>query len=98
MKWVLSLNESGLDFGGDVSLTTSDIVLKFSIADPASLWHAAAKRLQRNGLALDDVIDTIGSVDDPSIDDCLTTLMFPMQIDGCDLIEFSARSRPVTNM
>ena len=64
-----------------------DVVLTVTVPDPASLWRAAARRLEGSGLDPEDVDETIGSIDDPSIDDCLATLMLPAAPDGCVLAD-----------
>ena len=73
---------------GDLSVTIYDAILKFAVSDPALLWRAAARRLEHGGLELDDVHSTIGFADDPLIEECLTTLILPVSIEGSELIDY----------
>lgn len=66
-------------------------MMKLDIRQLTLLWQAAAARLQRSGLGPEDIDATIGSFHAPSIPDCLTTLMIPGAIDGCNLIDFQIR-------
>ncbi len=92
MTSVVGLRNFGIGIEDEISLPRSDIILKLMISDPERLWRAAAQRLELSGLDQDDLEDTIGSVDDPQIEDCLVAVMLPFQIEGCDLVEFQIRS------
>lgn len=78
----------GAGIRDELSVTIYDVMLKFAVRDPARLWRAAAQLLQMGGLDADDVDETIGTIDDPSIDDCLATILLPRTADGCDVIDF----------
>jgi hypothetical protein len=65
-----------------------EVMLKFEVSDATALWGAAASQLARGGLCASDIDETIGSIDDPSIDDCLATLVVLRGTEGCDLIDF----------
>ena len=69
-----------------------EVILKLTVRDVALLWRAAAERLCSGGLEADDIDETIGSIDDPAINDCLATLALPMSVDGCALVDFHVHS------
>lgn len=64
-----------------------EIALQFDVRNAATLWRAAARRLEEYGLERFDIHQTIGSIEDPSISDCLSTLILPRHADGCSLID-----------
>ena len=63
------------------------IALQFDVGSTLQLWHAAAQRLRESGLSTPDIETTIGLASDPSIADCLATLILPRHAPGCDLID-----------
>ncbi|WP_019831322.1 hypothetical protein [Sphingomonas sp. PR090111-T3T-6A] len=63
------------------------IALQFDVRSTLQLWHAAAQRLRESGLSTPDIETTIGLASDPSIADCLATLILPRHAPGCDLID-----------
>lgn len=75
----------------DRTIAEFDVILKFSITDTRPLWRAAAQRLQTLGLDADDIEETLGPIDDPTIRDCLLTLTMPDPVDGCRLEECEVR-------
>jgi hypothetical protein len=87
MDGLWACDSDDADHDDTPSSTRYDVILKFNVPDPALLWQAAARRLEGSGLEPGDVDETIGSIDDPSIDDCLATLMLPMVADGCELVD-----------
>ncbi len=86
VSWVCNGDDSILK--NDLSLTIYDVILKFAVSDPPSLWRAAAQRLRDSGLGADDIDATIGFIDDPHVDACLAAIMLPMSVDGSELIDF----------
>lgn len=64
-----------------------ELSLQFDVRSALQLWHAAARRLRDSGLATPDIETTIGLAADPSIADCLATLILPRHAPGCDLID-----------
>lgn len=85
VSWVSGMGDSCLK--SNASVTIFDVILKFSVSDPARLWRAAARQLERSGLDMDDVNATIGFADDPQIEECLTTLVLPLSVEGSQLID-----------
>ncbi len=67
------------------------IALQFDVRDTLRLWHAAAARLRESGLSKLDIDTTIGLAADPSIADCLATLILPRHAPGCDLVDVRIR-------
>ncbi len=67
------------------------IALQFDVRDTLRLWHAAAARLRESGLSKLDIETTIGLAADPSIADCLATLILPRHAPGCDLVDVRIR-------
>jgi hypothetical protein len=62
------------------------LTLSLAITDPAALWAAAAAlAMNCPYMTMDDVIETIGPIDSPQIDDCLALLMQPERFGGCDI-------------
>lgn len=92
MTSVVVLRDFGIVADEEISLPQSDVILKFVISDPERLWRSAARRLELGGLDADDLEETIGSIDDPQLEDCLIAVMHPFQIEGCDLIELQMKS------
>lgn len=66
------------------------VELRFTVRDARSLWAAAAaKALSVGMLTIDDVEDTLGPSEDPSVADCLAMLAEPAALPGCKLEDFS---------
>jgi hypothetical protein len=64
--------------------------LCISVRDARSLWAAAAAKALAVGLmSMEDVEDTLGPVEDPSIADCLALLAEPGPLPGCKLTHFA---------
>jgi hypothetical protein len=85
-----------IEFEYGQAISEFDVILKFSITDTVPLWQAAAQRLRNLGLGADDIDDTLGPIDDPTIRDCLLTITMPDAVDGCLLEEFEASPGGVT--
>ncbi len=64
-----------------------ELSLQFDVYSALQLWHAAARRLGDGGLSPLDIEMTIGLAADPSIADCLATLVLPRHASGCDLLD-----------
>jgi len=84
----------------DVSIasTTSTAftaTLTLTVEDTRALWNAAAEKALQAGMALSDVLDTIGPREDPSISDCLAMLLVPAGIAGCALDDFTVGETPM---
>ena len=67
---------------------TYEVTLTLDVRSASTLWRAAAQRLQRRGLTAEEIDETIGDIDHPSLSDCLTALMLPGWIEGCRLVDF----------
>lgn len=68
------------------------VTLAISVDDVAALWAAAAEICVRDaGLSADEVDETIGPREDPSIEDCLTILALPTRLAGCEVVDFSLK-------
>jgi hypothetical protein len=64
--------------------------LSINVRDARSLWAAAAAKALAIGLmTMEDVEDTLGPVEDPSIADCLAMLGEPAPMPGCSFVGFS---------
>lgn len=86
LRDVSTVTETGTAFTATLTLT---------VEDARALWNAAAeKALQAPGMTLSDVLDTIGSREDPSIADCIAMLVSPAGIAGCALDDFAVRAAP----
>lgn len=60
------------------------VSLTLSLEDAAALWSAAAATaMAAPGMTIDDVVDTIGPREDPSIEDCIAMLAQPGRFSGC---------------
>lgn len=69
--------------------------LSISVRDARSLWAAAAAKALAIGLmSMEDVEDTLGPVEDPSITDCLALLAEPAPMPGCSLAGFVVTETP----
>ena len=65
------------------------ISLTLAVSDGRALWTAAAARLlAAPGMTLDDVVEVIGPCEDPSISDCIATVLKPADVPGCLLDDF----------
>jgi len=81
----------------NVSSKTYTVTLTLNVEDTQALWSAAADKALQAGMALADVLDTIGPREDPSIADCIAMLTAPAAIAGCGLDDFdvSAAVEPI---
>ena len=61
------------------------LTLTLNVEDARALWTAAADKALQAGMALSDVLDTIGPREDPAVADCLAMLIAPSAIAGCML-------------
>lgn len=69
------------------------LTLRLSVEDIAALWRAAAERcIAGSDLTPDDVGETIGPVEDPSIEECLTMIMLGRDLAGCRMLDFSLKA------
>lgn len=60
--------------------------LKLRVECPTTLWHAAARRCGSSiDPSIDDIVDLIGPLEDPSIVDCLMALALPDRVAGCTM-------------
>ncbi|AQR73619.1 hypothetical protein [Sphingomonas sp. LM7] len=75
--------------------TAFTVTLTLNVADARALWGAAADKALQAGMALSDVLDTIGPREDPSIADCIAMLTAPTAIAGCELDDFTVETTPV---
>ncbi|MBO9713502.1 hypothetical protein [Sphingomonas sp.] len=74
------------------SSTAFDVTFTLTVHDARLLWAAAADRLRRTpGLTEEDVEETIGTVEDPAIAECISVLAAPAQIPGCMPERFEVR-------
>jgi len=65
------------------------VTLTLTVEDVRALWSAAAARaMSAPGLTVEDVLDTIGPREDPSIADCIAMLTAPSHIAGCMLEDY----------
>ena len=65
------------------------VTLTLTVEDARALWSAAAARaMQAPGMTLEDVLDTLGPREDPSISDCIAMLTAPSAIAGCALEDY----------
>jgi hypothetical protein len=66
-----------------------------AVNDIAQLWSAAAARaMTAPGMRIEDVLDTIGPREAPSVRDCLAMLAVPGAIPGCRVDDFWIDSMP----
>lgn len=66
--------------------------LKLSVESVAALWSAAARRsMDDSDLNADDIAETFGPPEDPSVEDCLMALTLPLRIPGCTMLEVDLR-------
>ena len=62
------------------------LTLSLAVADATALWAAAAALAMNSpSMTMDDVIETIGPIDAPQIEDCLALLMQPERFGGCEV-------------
>ncbi|ATY32074.1 hypothetical protein [Sphingomonas psychrotolerans] len=79
---------------GHVSETagkTFTVTLTLNVEDAQALWSAAADKALQAGMALSDVLDTIGPREDPSVSDCIAMLTAPNAVAGCALDDFTVQ-------
>lgn len=62
--------------------------LNLRVDSQEALWRAAAKHCRlSSAMPVDDIIDLIGPVEDPSIEECLLVLALPTRIAGCEMLD-----------
>lgn len=72
------------------------LTVKLSVEDVSALWDLVARRCRdEGGLSPEDIAETIGPREDPSIEDCLLMAALPTRIDGCTMLDVGLR-RPST--
>lgn len=60
------------------------LTMTLTVDDPAALWTAAAALAMASpGMTMRDVVETLGPLDAPQIDDCLAMLLQPERFAGC---------------
>lgn len=70
------------------------VELCLEVRDPRALWSAAAAKALATGLLLpEDLVETLGPVDDPSLADCIAMLAGPAPVAGCELTAFAVTER-----
>lgn len=74
--------------------TQVEVRFHIHIRDVIALWQAAAERLARAGLDMDDIDETIGPVEDPLVDACLATLAIMSGMEGCELTDVGIAHLP----
>lgn len=85
-------NHAELDKSSAIAAPAGEyrIELRVSVTDARSLWAAAAAKALAIGLmTMEDVQDTLGPREDPSIADCLSLLAEPAALPGCGLEDFT---------
>lgn len=80
------LQNAGRNFGDRYKIN-----LTLKVGDAEALWEAAARRALAStaGLTLTDVEAMFGPREAPSIGDCLTMLMFPNDMTGYVVTDFT---------
>jgi hypothetical protein len=73
----------------DTAGKTFTVTLTLNVEDAQALWGAAADKALQAGMALSDVLDTIGPREDPSVSDCIAMLTAPSAVAGCALDDFT---------
>jgi len=65
------------------------VSITLAVNDVARLWSAAAaKAMAAPGMRIEDVLDTIGPREAPSVPDCIAMLAAPGPLAGCALDDF----------
>ena len=65
------------------------INITLAVNDVARLWSAAAaKAMAAPGMRIEDVLDTIGPREAPSVRDCIAMLAAPGPLAGCSMDDF----------
>ncbi|GAA4217442.1 hypothetical protein GCM10022253_16030 [Sphingomonas endophytica] len=77
-------------------MTIVEVRVQLAVTTPSRLWEGAALRLRQSGLHYDEIVETIGSVLDPQLEDCVAVMLMPGQIDGCtlELFQVNSAARP----
>ena len=71
------------------------LTLSLAVADATALWAAAAALAMNSPyMTMDDVIETIGPIDAPQIEDCLALLMQPERFGGCEVDALEVAAAP----
>lgn len=65
------------------------ISMRLSVRDAGLLWRLAAAQAMSRGCTEDDVTETFGPMEDPSLPDCIAMLIGPSDLAGCCFEEFS---------
>lgn len=67
------------------------ITFDLMVHSPAQLWASAAARgCGFTGMDMDEIEEVIGPREDPDIPACLSMLMAPLAVPGCQGIDFTA--------
>lgn len=65
------------------------ITMTLAVDDLAALWSAAAaKAMAAPAMRIEDVLDTIGPREAPSVADCIAMLVAPVAVAGCAVDDF----------
>jgi len=65
------------------------ITITLAVHDVAGLWSAAAaKAMAAPGMRIEDVLDTLGAREAPSVTDCIAMLTAPAALAGCSVDDF----------
>jgi hypothetical protein len=69
-----------------------EVTFHLTVGDMHALWGAAAElAMTVPGMTCEDLVDTIGPREDPSIRECIALLTAPRAIAGCTLETFAVR-------
>jgi hypothetical protein len=65
------------------------LILTLCVDDAEKLWNAAVQRCAQvaEGLTLDEIVETIGPREDPSIEDCIKMLALSSTLAGCTIAD-----------
>ncbi|QHL89746.1 hypothetical protein GVO57_01535 [Sphingomonas changnyeongensis] len=96
-------NHSGIAQGasrnGAAELREIDVTVRLSVNDAGSLWAAAAAKALSAGMTIDEIAETIGPREDPSVADCIALLCEPAGLPGCAIEDFTvAHAAPVMQL
>lgn len=89
-------NHSGIAQGasrtGASELREVDVTVRLSVNDTGALWAAAAAKALSAGMTIDEIAETIGPREDPSVVDCIALLCEPAGLPGCAIEDFTVAS------